>query len=397
MDLQWLFYSDTNSKAEILEESLLKRQYTMKRITYLERLFDNLKKNSQVILIIKANTVYNVYQLCEELSVKYPHVYIILMVPDNMENVKKAMQAGASNTLRFSSDKEEVREVIVQAEKYMHHRFNQEDVPSFHVLGDDNRVISVCSTKGGVGRSSLTVNLAVGLAKQGQRVAVLDGDVQFGDVAMYFDLKPKKTIYEWVKEGEAREEIDIDKFMTKHESGVSVLAAPGRPEFFEIITAQDIHMAIEEMKKIYSVILIDNSSYLSEIHLQCIEESDELLLITTGDLPSVRNMKLYMDTLASLDLNIEKRLIMNQKNKKSLIDENKLSDITGLPIYATLPNQGSIVDSSINEGRPYVITHPRKPLSKEVLKLAGKLLSYGAKEEESGSRKSMKQRLAEAK
>lgn len=397
MNLQWLFYSDTNSKAEILEESLLKRQYTMKRITYLERLFDYLKKNSQVILMIKANTVYNVYQLCEELSVKYPHVYIILMVPDNMENIKKAMQAGASNTLRFSSDKDEVREAIVQAEKYMHHRFNQEDVPSLQVLTNENRVISVCSTKGGVGRSSLTVNLAVGLAKQGQRVAVLDGDVQFGDVAMYFDLKPKKTIYEWVKEGEARQELDIDKFMTMHESGVSVLAAPGRPEFFEIITAADIRMAIEELKKIYTVILIDNSSYLSEIHLQCIEESDELLLLTTGDLPSVKNLKLYMDTLVSLDLNLETRLIMNQKTRKSLIDEKKILEITGLPVYATLPKQENIVEASINEGQPYVITHPRKPLSKEVLKLAGKLLSHGAKEEENGSRKKSKLRLAEAK
>lgn len=369
----------------------------MKRITYLERLFDNLKKNSQVVLIIKANTVYNVYQLCEELSVKYPHVYMILMAPDNMENVKKAMQAGASNTLRFSSDKEEVREVIVQAEKYMHHRFNQEDTPSFQALANENRVISVCSTKGGVGRSSLTVNLAVGLAKQGQRVAVLDGDVQFGDVAMYFDLKPKKTIYEWVKEGEAREEIDIDKFMIKHDSGVSVLAAPGRPEFFEIITAQDIHMAIEEMKKIYSVILIDNSSYLSEIHLQCIEEADELLLITTGDLPSVRNMKLYIDTLASMNLNKKTRVVMNEKNKKSLIDEKKLTEITGLPIYLTLPNQGSIVEASINEGLPYVITHPRKPLAKAVLKLAGKILALGDSGQEEETRKRSRRGFAEAK
>ncbi|WP_280770402.1 AAA family ATPase [Salipaludibacillus daqingensis] len=396
MDLQWLFYSDTNAKAEILEETLLKRQYAMKRITYLERLFDYLKKNSQVILIIKANTVYNVYQLSEELSVKYPHVYIILMVPDNMENVKKAMQAGASNTLRFSSDKDEVREVIVQAEKYMHHRFNQEDVPSMHMLTSDNRVISVCSTKGGVGRTSLTVNLAVGLAKQGQRVAVLDGDVQFGDVAMYLDLKPKKTIYEWVKEGEARKELDIDKYMTKHDSGVSVLAAPSRPEFFEIISAKDIRMAIEELKKIYTVILIDNSSYLSEINLQCIEEADELLFMTNGDLPSVRNLKLYMDTLASLNLTKETRLILNQKHKKSLVDGKKVSEITGLPIYASLPKQENIVDASINEGLPYVVSHPRKPLSKEVLKLSGKLVSYGNSGDEKSIKK-VKRRFAEAK
>jgi len=313
-----------------------------------------------------------------------------------MENVKKAMQAGASNMLRFSANKDEVREAIVQAEKYMHHRFNQDDLHPLHVLANDNRVISVCGTKGGVGRSSLTVNLAIGLAKQGQRVAVLDGDVQFGDVAMYFDLKPKKTIYEWVKEGETRNELDIDKFMTMHESGVSVLAAPGRPEFFEIITATDIRMAIEQLKKVYTVILIDNSSYLSEIHLQCIEESDELLLLTTGDLPSVRNMKLYIDTLVSLDLNLEIRLIMNQKNRKSLIDEKKILEITGLPVYATLPKQENIVEASINEGQPYVIAHPKKPLSKEVLKLAGKLLSYRAKEQENRLRKKSKLSLAEA-
>ncbi|MFK4998204.1 CpaE family protein [Bacillus sp. N9] len=84
-----------------------------------------------------------------------------------------------------------------------------------------------------MGRTSLTVNLAVAFAKQGHKVAVIDGDLQFGDVAMHFNLKPSRTIYDWVKEAYGRSNYSIDQYMDKHESGVYILAAPPRPEFLK--------------------------------------------------------------------------------------------------------------------------------------------------------------------
>jgi pilus assembly protein CpaE len=375
MQFKWLFYSDTNAKAELLEEVLQKRDQTLTRVVYLERLFDYLKTESNAAVIIRAHTVYNAYQLCSELSVKYPQLYIVLIIPDNMENARKAMQAGASNTLRFSHDKDEVRDIIIHAEKYMNHRKQLEEITEIDPSLLDQKVISICSTKGGAGRTSLTVNLALALAGEGQRVAVLDGDVQFGDAAMYLDLRPRKTIYEWIKEGENRTELDIDSFMAKHDSGVSVMPSPSRPEFFEMVTAEDIQLVIQEMKKIYQIILIDNSASISEVQLQCLNDSDEILLLTDGTLPCVRNTRLYADTLRSMELGEQIKMIHNRSKKKGGMDPKKIEELTGLHIYASLPDQQQLVERSIEEGRPYVMDNPKKNLAKGMQGLARKLLT----------------------
>jgi pilus assembly protein CpaE len=395
MDMQWLFYSDTNARADLLEECLERRDYKLKRVTYLERLFDHLKKDPNAVLIIKANKIYNVYQLCEELSVKYPHVHIVLMIPDNMENAKKAMQAGASNTLRTSSDKDEIREMIIHAEKYVQHRMQREDVTELPLIAVDQRVIAVAGTKGGSGRSTSAVNLAVAFAAQGQRTAVLDGDIQFGDSAMYMNIKPKKTLYEWIKEGDNRKELDIDQFMTKHESGVSVFAAPSRPEFFEMITADDIQLALEELKKVYQVIIIDNSAAISEVHLQVLKEADDILLLTNGELPAVRSSRLYLDTMESMNLHNKVRLIHNRRKKKGGIEPKKMEELIGGSIFASLADQEAVVGASIQEGIPYVMSQPKKQVSKDMKALAGKLLS-GSAEKPARKKKKTKKLLAEA-
>jgi pilus assembly protein CpaE len=375
MDFQWLFYSDNNSKVDLLEETLQKKGYDLKRIVYLDRLFDILKKGSNVTLIIKAHTVYNAYQLCEELSIKYPHIYIVLMIPDNMENARKAMQAGAHNILRFSSGKEDIRDVVHQAEKYMYHRLQQEEVTSLPLTTLNQQVIAVTSTKGGAGRTSFTVNLAVVLAKQGQRVAVIDADIQFGDVAMYMNLRPKRTIYEWINEGDNREELDIDDYLTKHDSGVSVMPAPSRPEFFEVVSGEDIQLLVQELKKVYQVILIDVSAAISEVHLQGLQEADDIILMTDGSLPSLRNTKLYKETLENMQLTDKIRLIHTRIKKKSTIPSKKVEELSGLGIYGFIADQPQIVEASIAEGIPFVQGHPKKTVTKNIFKIASKLVT----------------------
>ena len=91
----------------------------------------------------------------------------------------------------------------------------------------------------------------------GKKVAIIDGNLQFGEVAMYFNMKPKRTIYEWVKEGYGRQNYSISQYMTVSESDVSILAAPQRPEFFEGISEDHMKAAIEEAKKLFDIVLID--------------------------------------------------------------------------------------------------------------------------------------------
>jgi pilus assembly protein CpaE len=374
MSVNWYFYSDTNAKAEELESILVSRKQTLKYIQRLDDLLTRLEQTTYAVLFLRANTIYNVYELCEEISVKYPHIYIVIIAPDNMENMKKAMHVGATDILRYSATNEEITEVIIQAHKYMNHRINQEDVPIMNMANKNSRIISICSAKGGLGRTLLTVNLAAAFAKNGKKVAIIDADLQFGDVAMYYDIKPKQTIYEWVKEGFERGQYGIERYLCKHECGVAILAAPPRPEFFEVITEEHIETAITELKKMYDVILIDQTSSISGIHLKGLVHSDDILLLTTSDIPVLKNSKLYIDMLQTLQLSDKIKLILNRDSRSKNIDNKRVEEIMKIPFFSKLPSQDNLTLPSINEGIPFIFKNARSPLSKGILLLSKQLL-----------------------
>ncbi|WP_421381605.1 AAA family ATPase [Bacillus salacetis] len=384
---KWFYFSDTNAPSDEINVILQKQQNELNHFYRLEEVIEKLKSSESIVLFLRANTHYNGYDLCQELSVKFPNVYIVLIVPDNMENTKKAMNAGASNLLRYSAEEEEKRDVIIQAGKYMKLR---ETDWSFHD-STNCKVISVCSTKGGIGRTTTSVNLAAAFAKQGKNVGILDADLQFGDVTMYLDLKPSKTIYEWVKEGYERKVYSIEKYLSKHESGVSVFPAPLRPEFFEMITEDHIERAIEEMKMLFDVIVIDTSSSLSEVHLKCLELSDECLLLVTSNIPVLRRSKLYIETLESFNLGDKLKIIEARSAKKKVLDLKKMEQMLGKPFTGSIPDQDSITDASINTGIPFLLSHPRSPIGKSIIILAQNLDS--PPEEESLSRSKKKKGL----
>jgi pilus assembly protein CpaE len=372
MNINWLYFSDTKTTpGEMI--TLLEKDDFQLIITYqLERLHALLSENNQSVLFLKADSLYNIYDLSQEISALYPHIYIILIVPDNMENLKKAMQMGASDTLRSSFNEEELSEAILHAKKFMLHR-SKMDQNHINLPKAEGRVIAVSSPKGGVGRTVLTINLAVSFAKMGKKVAIIDGNLQFGEVAMYCNMKPKRTIYEWVKEGYGRDNYPISQYMSSCEFDVSILAAPLRPEFFEGISEQHIKAAIEETKKHFDLVLIDMPTYLSEIHLRCLDLADEILLLTTNELSVLRLSQLYLETLETINLKNKVKLILNQYQKGQGLEVKKIEEIFGLNVFHILPDQAPVVLASINAGYPFIFSHSRSQIGKSVLKLSEEL------------------------
>jgi pilus assembly protein CpaE len=372
MNINWVYFSDTNAPPGEIKALLGKNGFNLATTNEIYRLHGLLGENNQSILFIKAHTLFNVYDLCQEIAALYPHVYIILIVPDNMENLRKAMLMGASDTLRSSYELEELSEAINHAKKFMQHRASKDNV-FFSLVKEKSRVIAVSSPKGGVGRTVITVNLATALARMGKKVVIIDGNLQFGEVAMYCNLKPKRTIYEWVKEGYGRSNFSIKHYMTVSESNVSVLAAPQRPEFFEGITDEHIKSAIEEAKKEFDVVLIDMPSYLSEIHLRCLDLADEILLLTINEISVLRLGQLYLETLDSIKLKDKAKLIINRYVKGQSLELSKIEEIFNLKVYHSLPEQVSVSNASINAGYPFILSNSRSHLGKAVLKLSEKL------------------------
>ncbi|MEH6993010.1 AAA family ATPase [Neobacillus drentensis] len=374
MNINWVYFSDTKTSPGDIKTILEKDNFVLNTTFQLERLHSLLRESNQSVLFLKADFQYNVYDLSQEISALYPRAYIILIVRENMENLKKAMQMGASDTLRSSFEENDLLEVIQQAQKFMEHR-SKLDQTYLKPPKEEGRVFAISSPKGGVGKTSLTINLGVSFAKMGKKVAIMDGNLQFGDVAMYCNLKPKRTIYEWVKEGYGRDKYPISQYMTSSEYDISILAAPQRPEFFEGISEHHIKAAIEEMKKQFDIVLIDMSTYLSDIHLRCLDLADAILLITTNELSVMRLTQLYLETLETINIKDKVMLILNRFQKGQSLEVKKIEEIFGIDVYHTFPEQSNVVVASINAGYPYILSNSRSYISKSVLKLSETLFA----------------------
>lgn len=232
------------------------------------------------------------------------------------------------------------------------------------------KIIAVCSAKGGIGRTTLTVNLAVALMKKNFSVAIMDGDFQFGDVNLAMDLKSSLTIKD-VLEGIAMlDEHSLANYLAVHESGVRVLSAPERPEFAELISNEAVGKILDCLLIQHDYIVVDTPVGLNEQSLRFIERADQILVVANLEMAALKNTKLFLETLKLLGLQDKVKIVINRSNMESVI---KATDAAAIldendPIY--IPNDFQICSQSINLGVPFVIKHAKSEVAKGIFKMA---------------------------
>ncbi|MDP4110467.1 MAG: AAA family ATPase, partial [Bacillota bacterium] len=224
----------------------------------------------------------------------------VFLLSDNidMSLLEASMGAGVRKILKKSCGENELLECIragVCAEKARARNFSGE------LSSAKSKVLSVFGAKGGIGKTTIASNLAVTFAQSGSKTIIIDLDLQFGDVNLFFDLEPRDTIAELVQD---KQNFDIDTmrgFIKIHSSGVSVLCAPKSPEFSEMIKGEHIEKIINTLRPYYDYIIIDTPPVFNDTTIVAIENSDKLLLIVSPDISSLRNAKISMDVLDSLE------------------------------------------------------------------------------------------------
>lgn len=236
-------------------------------------------------------------------------------------------------------------------------------------------VIAVCSSKGGIGRTILTVNLAVALYKKNTSVAILDGDFQFGDVGLAMDLQDSITIKDVIDGLEMLDEHSLSGYLSTHESGVKVLPAPERPEFADLVKKEAVNKVIDLMREQFDYVVIDTEAGLNEHTINIIEQADQILVITNLEMTALKNTKLLLETLSVLSLLERSRVIINRANMDSVLKAEDAAKILGTdnPIY--IPNDFQICSQSLNIGIPFVLNQGKSDVAKGVFKMAEALTS----------------------
>ncbi|QOR67507.1 AAA family ATPase [Cytobacillus suaedae] len=234
-------------------------------------------------------------------------------------------------------------------------------------------LIAVCSAKGGIGRTTLTVNLAVALFKKNISISIVDGDFQFGDIGLAMDLQSTFTIKDVVEEIDRLDEFSLASYLCNHGTGVKVLPAPDRPEYAEVVSDEILSKILDLLLVQQDYVVADTGVGLQEKTLQFIEKADQVLVITNLEMAALKNTKLMLETLEVLGLREKVKVVINRATMDSVIQASDVPEILGEddPIY--IPNDFQIASQSLNIGIPFVMNQGKTELAKSVFKMAEQL------------------------
>lgn len=244
-------------------------------------------------------------------------------------------------------------------------------------------VIAVFGAKGGVGASVLVTNLAIALheATGKARVAVVDGDLQFGDVGVLLNLNNERSIVELC---EHIDEIDaqyLSDVMATHASGIKALLAPPSPEMADLVTADHLKRILALLRNEFDYVLIDTATSFGEITLTLLDLADNVLLVTTTEIPAIKNARLFFEISNQLKYDEEKvLLILNKYDSRGGITATAIQDSIKHPVVATVSRDDRTVNAAMNQGLPFVVSQPRSQVSLDLFGLARTLAASEAQE-----------------
>jgi pilus assembly protein CpaE len=253
--------------------------------------------------------------------------------------------------------------------------------------GRHGKIVTVFSPKGGTGKTVTATNLATACAKfENRKTLLLDLDLQFGDAAIMMGVEPEKTIYDLVV---APGELDTEKlagYITKHPCGLAVLPAPLRPEDAELVTEAKLGRLLEVARESFDVIVVDTSPFFHGPMLATLDRTDELLLLCSLDVPTLKNLRLALQTLDLLSFPKSRvKIVLNRSNSKVGMKPNEVEGALGMKVRFEVPSDRA-VPLAVNRGNPVVIAEESADVSRAIKAMA-KEMFRPTKEEAAGRKR----------
>jgi pilus assembly protein CpaE len=333
-------------------------------------------------------------QATETLVQEMPGSPVIMMsVQGDREYLRGAMKSGASEFLikPFSGD-----ELIASIHRV--YRLEQQKrallvasawpaaapTPVAPLPGDGRRpdveqarLILLYSAKGGVGKSLIATNLAVALARRTKaRVAMVDLDLQFGDVGMLLGINSSHGIVDLAQHLEHIDHEFIREIMVEGPSGLKVLQAPTRPEYADLVTIDHVRRILREVRGMFDYVVVDSNDNLDDINIELLEMADQVVVVTSGSMLAIKDTKLTLQILESLHIPPDRVLLaLNNPDAFSEFSAESVEANLHFPISVQIPYDAKTVIRSVNHGEPVVISHPEAKISQRIEDLAARLMA----------------------
>lgn len=240
------------------------------------------------------------------------------------------------------------------------------------------KMVTIFSPKGGVGKTTLAVNLAVAMGEQGLKsVCLVDLDLAFGDVAITLQLFPARTIADAVHLESGLDFGVLEPLLTTYRDNLSALVAPVQPDAKDSIPANLVGRILNLLKQHFDFVIVDTCPAFDEYALQAFDETDEMLLVTTLDVPTLKNVKVAVETLDLLNFPKPRRhLVLNRADDKVGLTPDKVESTLGMSISAAIPTSSQVAHAT-NSGEPIVSAQPKHAVSQAITRLARDIAAAG--------------------
>ncbi len=323
----------------------------------------------QVVVLDLSEDVALGLRFARFLSEEISGVTFVLLGPSDVPPAMllEAMRVGASEYLKTPHEFAELSAALNRAAR----RIGAAPAPEAHEPG---RIFVFFAAKGGTGVTTAAANFAVSLHDATERRTVLvDLDLELGGAAILLGLHPRYTFGDFVNNLHRMDRNLLESLVDHHDTGIDVLASPGSPNDGASLSKDQVRQALNYLRRNYENIVVDLSRVVTPITLTALERADEVLLLTTPDVPSLRNTKKVLPIVRrTVKGNDRIRLVVNRRRSQSLIQGSDVREALGVDVFWSLSEDDENVTTSANEGRP-VVGRQKSRYSKDIQGLVQQL------------------------
>jgi pilus assembly protein CpaE len=337
-----------------------------------------------VVIVDGAITGLDSLSVIDQISISSPETAVVVLLDGaDMDLMRRMMRAGARDVLMRPVSQEDLLATIRSVFQTTQKQRDSGPAPSAYEpsrsVGD---IIAVYSPQGGAGKSMLSANLAVAMAKANgeggrePRIALVDLNLQFGDIDLMLNLSPQNTIAGLAQKSHGGIDAELlEQYLTTHgESGLKILVAPSTPQYAESITVYTVEQVMETLRETYQYIVVDTPSQLQDTTLAVLDAAKTILLLTSLDLLALHKTRTALEMLRQLYAPEKIQVILNRANSDVGISLSDVENVLGVGMRAQIPSDGRIVVTSINEGKPFVLYNPQTTIAKRLNSLACEIL-----------------------
>lgn len=307
----------------------------------------------------------------DTLQIKAPGVSVVMVRNEQLspDELRSAVRSGVRDVLDGATAAGGLEEAVARAEG-LSRRVSRRPVTG-DAPREPGQLITVFSTKGGSGKSVVASNLAILLTQQTNRpVTLVDLDLQSGDLAIMLGLLPAWTIYDAAEQVDRLDAELLAGYLTPHRSKTMLLAAPLEPSLAEAVSVDAVRRVLRILKETTPYVVVDGPGFFTDQILASLDESDQCVLVASMDVPSIKNLKLCLQTMHQLGFARERlRIVLSRANSRVGLRMSEVEKTLGTTIDVAIPSSRE-VPLSVNQGVPLATDAKRSPVVAALAKLA---------------------------